>query len=463
MNLEKQKFERQKSTNEQIQEIYTQFTDSEKKSLEQNTIKLDTLRKKLDLLKKTSKKSNEEIAKLQDEIFLLQREKVRLVQFFALKYKWNDKQKTIIWKNENPDTVRASDILFLKKTWADLAKLLLVKKWDTNKEVSRDKIEERDEFITNFWDNQNINHIIGAGDILPVTIREIEVNGKKWYRKSSPRPGYYTENGKYLPIYDGDNIKIIKKWIVNDDEMKESEKADIEQFERTRINDINDWLAWTELYEDKLLTEKAKTIKEEELKRFNSIKNIYKIDWTEWAEAISKKLKDLDFWETKKLLISIFWEWPWTNLIIKLDNWSTFMIKRMVALAFHEWWFKFWRRNPDPSSGFNIWTFQIWWSWSTEADSLRKYNNCLSYWVNMAEEKWIDVNFADLSNAQKDLLAHMWYIQTQRWWEETFEKLRNPNLNYSEVVELMSKKIQWWIKDIGRSVYSQMDYDVKIW
>jgi len=77
----------QKSVNEQIQEIYPNLSGNEGRNLQQNTIKLQALREKLVLLKKTSPKSTEEISKLESEIFSLEREKVRLIQFYALKYK----------------------------------------------------------------------------------------------------------------------------------------------------------------------------------------------------------------------------------------------------------------------------------------------------------------------------------------------------------------------------------------
>jgi len=275
--VNKKKIE-QPSVNEQIQEIYPNLSSNEGRNLQQNTIKLQSFRKKLELLQKTSPKSTEEISKLENEIFGLEREKVRLVQFYALKYKWNEKQKTIIWKNEQPETVRASDILFLKKTWADLAKLLLVKKIDATKEVSKDKIEEKDEFIVNFWENQNVNNIIGAWDILGTDIREVEINWVKWFRKSSPRPGYYTEAWKYLPVYDGDSIKIIKKSKIEDLDLKELEDERISgenRFEKLRINDIIESGESTELSEDKQLLKKVEETKkkrEEERKKWESYK-----------------------------------------------------------------------------------------------------------------------------------------------------------------------------------------------
>lgn len=280
----------QKSVNEQIQEIYPNLSGNEGRNLQQNTIKLQALREKLVLLKKTSPKSTEEISKLESEIFSLEREKVRLIQFYALKYKWNEKQKTIIWKNEQPETVRASDILFLKKTWADLAKLLLVKKWDATKEVSKDKIEEKDEFIVNFWENQNVNNIIGAGDILPLTVRQVRLTTDKYPngivadRRDTPRPWYYNDSCKppYIAVYNGDKIEITKIGEVNEKMLVESALADEEW-----VNHI----AEEEIREEtvrKLSLEEKKGFIDNATKVAKTIEEQYGIPWqvTVWQAAL---------------------------------------------------------------------------------------------------------------------------------------------------------------------------------
>ena len=50
----------------------------------------------------------------------------------------------------------------------------------------------------------------GAGDIFPATVRQVEINGVKAERGNNPRPGYYDANGRYVPIYDGYQVKILK-------------------------------------------------------------------------------------------------------------------------------------------------------------------------------------------------------------------------------------------------------------
>ncbi|MDD2486943.1 MAG: hypothetical protein PHS92_01050 [Candidatus Gracilibacteria bacterium] len=454
----------EKSIEEKLKEIKSQLSSGESLKLNKTIENLNVSRKKLELLKKASPKS-QEIKRLEDEVFKLEREEMRVSHFLNLKYKGNEKHKAIIGKNESSDNLKASDILFLKKTGADLSKFLLVRDGNATGKVSEKDIKENDKFIVNFGENQNMNNIIGAGDILPYEVNSIKINGVEGIRRNMPRPGYYEAlpNGKfrYLRIFDGDKIEIIKMKKINDSEIKEFQNSDEKRFEKLRIEDTihNNGNAITDLQEDKDLIEKAKKVKEEEEKRMDRIKDIYKIDGKDGFEGTVKKLKDLNFDESKTLLISIFGEGPATRLLIKIDGGSTFAIKRMIALAKHEGGFKFGRRNPDPASGFNIGTFQIGGSGSNESDSLKKFNNCLDIGVKMAEENKIDVDFASLDNAQKDLLAHLGYIQEYRGGKDkgTFEKLKDPNLSDSEVIKLMSREIQGGIPAIGKSVVSQLE------
>ena len=172
-----------------------------------------------------------------------------------------------------------------------------------------------------------------------------------------------------------------------------------------------------------------------------------------------KLMEDLTWNESIDLANKIFGKWPATELLIKLDWWNGIMIRRMIALWFHEGWLQFWRQNPDPASGFNIWTFQIGGSWSTPEISLRKYNSCLQSWIELARKHWINIVWTSVDDPrQKDLMTHLWYIEMQRWWASTFTQLWDPNLSNWAVVRLMSTTIQWGIDAIGKSVVSQMSY-----
>jgi len=163
-----------------------------------------------------------------------------------------------------------------------------------------------------------------------------------------------------------------------------------------------------------------------------------------------KLLKDLNLPESIKLLKDVFWEWPWTDLLIKIDDGSTFAIKRMIALGKHEWELRFGCQNKDPKSWQNIWTFQIWWAKSTKESSLNKYLNCIDVWVNLAESFWINIDYKALVDnpAQRDLIAHMWFIKWKPWYNSIIEDLKNPNLSKEKLIYLMSTRIQVWIQAV---------------
>lgn len=123
----------------------------------------------------------------------------------------------------------------------DLANLLLVPKNDPTASVSRDTLKESESFIVNFGENKNINHIIGAGDILPPTVSQVRINGVEGERKYDPRPGYYElKTGKYLPIFDGDTVEIMKISTLKKEELESANKADEEQLNHIAQEDIRE-------------------------------------------------------------------------------------------------------------------------------------------------------------------------------------------------------------------------------
>ncbi len=97
----------------------------------------------------------------------------------------------------------------LKSKGIDIAPLTLVYKNKTDT-VSTEKMSENEEFVVNFGGNMSLAQKTGAGDIFPATVRQVEINGVKAERGNNPRPGYYDANGRYVPIYDGYQVKILK-------------------------------------------------------------------------------------------------------------------------------------------------------------------------------------------------------------------------------------------------------------
>ena len=147
--------------------------------------------------------------------FELQRQIMRLETFSNIQ-EWknisdknlqNEIRKILEWKNT--DTYRNVDLLTLKSKGIDIAPLTLVYKNKTDT-VSTEKMSENEEFVVNFGGNMSLAQKTGAGDIFPATVRQVEINGVKAERGNNPRPGYYDANGRYVPIYDGYQVKILK-------------------------------------------------------------------------------------------------------------------------------------------------------------------------------------------------------------------------------------------------------------
>lgn len=155
-------------------------------------------------------------------------------------------------------------------------------------------------------------------------------------------------------------------------------------------------------------------------------------------------MKNLTPEESNGLARKIFGDGPGTELLIKIDGGTGMAIKRMIALGYHEGKLKFGRANPDPRSGFNIGTFQIGGSKTSRKDSEKKYENCFNAGVKLAEKNGITKipPFSIIEAGQRDLIAHLGYIESQRGGESTFDKLRDPNLPEKQVVTLMHRKIQ---------------------
>ncbi|MFA6090403.1 MAG: transglycosylase SLT domain-containing protein [Candidatus Gracilibacteria bacterium] len=202
----------------------------------------------------------------------LERAKLRIIRFAEVKDNKESSgditaRQEILKQHTGLETVRASDILMLKKQGADLAKLLLVPEKDSFATVSRETLKSTDSFIVNFGESKNINNIIGAGDILPASVSRVKINGVEGERKNTQRPGYYdVKTGKYLPIYDGDKIEIIDNTGKVDEKIeKESEEKWLHE---RRIEDTieNNGNPLSTLQEDIDLQEKVKQEKVDRIK-----------------------------------------------------------------------------------------------------------------------------------------------------------------------------------------------------
>lgn len=177
-------------------EVASQTTESYKKNKE------DVKQQTEEELKKTKQNITNQIevlklslaeAKTDAEKFELQRQISRLKKFVALQNGENisdEKLKTEIMellKGKTPDNYKNADLLTLKNRGIDIATLLLVDKNSEN-EVISSNMKEGDEFVVNFGNNMHFARRTGAGDLLPATVREIEINGVKGVRGNNPRP-----------------------------------------------------------------------------------------------------------------------------------------------------------------------------------------------------------------------------------------------------------------------------------
>lgn len=130
------------------------------------------------------------------------------------------------------------------------------------------------------------------------------------------------------------------------------------------------------------------------------------------------------------------------------------LVKRMIALGWHEGRLQFRRQNADPARGKNTGTFQINAASQTLADN--RYEGFLRSGIEYYNRTFsTNITRSDLSPADMDILAHVAYIDCERGGKETFRKLADPNLSDEQLITLMHHKIQGGIRAIGESVVAQ--------
>ena len=163
-------------------------------------------------------------------------------QLFLLKESDNEKVRSILKWRETFESIHSIDLLSLRRQWIPLFEYLFVKKgWDLNP-IKLADLKQNEEFTVNFWVNKYMKESVGAGDILPAEISEIEINGKKGQRKNIwGRPWYYALEWKdwvYRPIYDGDTVKILSVWSLDDGQIKRNKETEDAFFKQRAMEDI---------------------------------------------------------------------------------------------------------------------------------------------------------------------------------------------------------------------------------
>lgn len=146
---------------------------------------------------------------------------------------------------------------------------------------------------------------------------------------------------------------------------------------------------------------------------------------------------------------------PVTQLFTYLTHNSPVAMQRTLALASHEGAFNFHIRNADPNTASrqkNYSTFQL-----SAVDLPKKiaeskqWAKKLIAWTPMANID-IDAVYDTLDERQKNLFLWVGHIMSRKNPMQIFADLWDPNLSDAQVVNLMSKRIQGGIPDIGHDV-----------
>lgn len=163
-------------------------------------------------------------------------------QLLALRDGDDERLNKILKWRESFESIRAVDLLSLKRQGVSLYEYLFFnKKWSLGP-IKKEDLKSWEEFLVNFGANKYMKDSIGAGDILPDDVSSIEVNGKKAERKNIAwRPGYYAQEWKkwiYRPIYDGDTVKIISISVPDNEQAKRNKETEETFFKQRVMEDI---------------------------------------------------------------------------------------------------------------------------------------------------------------------------------------------------------------------------------
>ena len=151
-------------------------------------------------------------------------------QLLALRDGDDERLNKILKWRESFESIRAVDLLSLKRQGVSLYEYLFFnKKWSLGP-IKKEDLKSWEEFLVNFGANKYMKDSIGTGDILPDDVSSIEVNGKRAERKNIAwRPGYYAQEWKkwiYRPIYDGDTVKIISISVPDNEQAKRNKETE---------------------------------------------------------------------------------------------------------------------------------------------------------------------------------------------------------------------------------------------
>ncbi len=239
------------------------------------TLELKALQEELKKTEKAEKKTE-----LRSQILGLKRELNRAKQYTVIA-----SSKLAEWKN-SLDAISAADLMRLDKEsglrrWELLSKSFLYKR-TTDKDgnifeepVDSGNIKEGDTLMVDFWKNGSANRRIWAGHMLPSSINIVKItsiaNGKPfeqyWVRWTfNNLTGYYSPDGRYLPVFTGDTISIPKQ---------------------DELNKI-DWLKDVKIFENSTdILQKRNTLEESSLEKFvGEIDNLERVERWFWISTL---------------------------------------------------------------------------------------------------------------------------------------------------------------------------------
>lgn len=94
--------------------------------------------------------------------------------------------------------------------------------------------------VVDFGKNDKVNRSVGAGDILPDEVTRVKINGTEGTKKLDPRPGFYDQQGKYLPIFDGYTIEVLSSKELSEADKKSALDAHSRRFEEIVSDEVSD-------------------------------------------------------------------------------------------------------------------------------------------------------------------------------------------------------------------------------
>ncbi|MDQ1343893.1 MAG: hypothetical protein QG650_613 [Patescibacteria group bacterium] len=162
-----------------------------------------------------------------------------------------DKDVSAMLEKMDVATMTEKDVSKLRAAGVDLSKLFLMegggspcqgKDAIVKASLNAKEGQPGQKFVVDFGKNDKVNRAVGAGDILPDEVERVKINGTEGTKKFDPRPGFYDQNGKYLPIFDGYTIEVLSSKELSEADRKAALDAHARRFEEIVSDDVSDMI-----------------------------------------------------------------------------------------------------------------------------------------------------------------------------------------------------------------------------